>query len=222
MIHSKLTALFHDTKRQHRLWLWTVWMFVFLAVEKVLAGAVVTYEARALHVTFSLSEISLICVAVYTAMAILLALRVKYIYLLFPDFVLFGVKLYTVAVSCYSLIFASLGAVEVLSAVEAAVESVLFSLFLFVLFAGKLGHPHGRMARRYPLYCMRLLLCCFAETLVFEIVKCIVATELHQYPLVVAFNFFKGVAGEALLDVPYYLLISLLCFVPQKHGHKHI
>ncbi len=219
MIHSKLVALFHDPKRQRRLWLWTMWMFVFLAVEKVLAGTVVTYDNRMLHVAFSLSEISLICVAVYTATAVLVALRVRYIYLLWPDFVLFGVKIYTVAMSCYSLAFASLGMVDTLSAVEAAVEAVLFALFLLILFAGKLGHPHGRMARRYPLYCMRLLICCFPVTVMFEVIKCVVATELHQYPLVVAFNFMKGVVGEALLDLPYYLLISLLCFVPQKNKH---
>ncbi len=219
MIHSRLVALFHDPKRQHRLRLWTMWMFVFLAVEKVLVGTLVTYDNRVLHVAFSLPEISLICVAVYTATAVLVALRVRYLYLLWPDFVLFGVKIYTVAVSCYSLAFASLNAVDTLSAVEAAVESVLFALFLLVLFAGKLGHPHGRMARRYPLYCMRLLICCFPVTVVFEVIKCVVATELHQYPLVVAFNFTKGVVGEVLLDLPYYLLILLLCFVPQKNKH---
>jgi hypothetical protein len=149
----------------------------------------------------------------------LLALRVRYIYLLFPDFVLFGVKLYTLATATYACFFTSLGLVDRLSAVEAMIESAQFALFLFVLFAGKLGHPHGRMARRYPLYCMRLLISCFVETVLFEIIKCVVATELHQYPLVVGFNFLKGVVGEALLDLPYYLLISLLCFVPQKHGH---
>lgn len=218
MIRSKLTELFHSKKRQHQLWLWTRWMFVFLAVEKALAGAQAVYENRQLHFLFSLGEIDLVCIAVYTAVAILLALRVPYVYLLFPDFVLFGVKLYTAAAAIHSLLRGGLLPTETVTAAETATESVLFALFLAVLFAGKLGHPHSRAARRYPLYCARLLIACFVVTVLFEVVKCIAAVELHQYPFVVIFNFIKGVVGETLLDAPYYLLLTLLCFVPQKHA----
>lgn len=217
MIRSKLTALLHSKERQHLLWQWTRWMFVFLAVEKVLSGAVAVYEERHLHFTFSLSDIDLICIAVYTAVAILVTLRVRYTYLLFPDFVLFGVKLYTAVTAVLALVKGGMIATDTLAAVETAVESVLFAAFLAVLFWGKLSHKHGRITRRYPLYCARLLIACFIVTVLFEAVKCVVAVELHQYPFVVAFNFVKGVLGETLLDAPYYLLLTMLCFVPQKH-----
>lgn len=222
MMPSKFTTLFHDPQRQQRLRWWTFWMFVFLAVEKVFAGEGVVYENRALHFSFSLTEVDVICIAVYTAVAVLIALRVKYVYLLFPDFVLFGVKLYTAAAAIAALAGGPLGTIDTLTAVETAAESILFALFLAVLFAGKLGHPHSRVGRRYPLYCMRLLLCCFPVTIAFEVLKCVVAGAQHLHPVVVTFNCFKGIVGEALLDLPYYLLIFLLCFVPQKHGEHHI
>lgn len=218
MLRSKLTELFHSKERQRQLWQWTRWMFVFLAVEKVLAGAVAVYENRQLHFAFSLHDIDLVCIAVYTAVAILITLRVRYVYLLFPDFVLFGVKIYTAVTAVITLIKGGLMLPETLAAWEAAAESVLFALFLAVLFAGKLGHPHGRAARRYPLYCARLLIACFIVTVLFEAVQCVVAVELHRYPFVVVFNFIKGVLGETLLDAPYYLLLTMLCFVPQKYG----
>ncbi len=220
MIRSKLTKLFHSRERQHQLWLWTCWMFVFLAVEKVLAGAVAAYENGMLHFSFSLKDVDIVCIAVYATVAVLIARRVKYMYLLFPDFVLFGVKIYTAATAIFALIKGVSTSVEMLAAWETATESVLFALFLLVLFAGKLGHPHGRVARRYPLHCARLLIACFAVTVLFEAAKCVVAVELHEYPTVVAFNFVKGVLGETLLDAPYYLLLTMLCFVPQRRIEK--
>ncbi|MBE6757092.1 MAG: hypothetical protein E7552_00900 [Ruminococcaceae bacterium] len=218
MIRSKLTELLHSKERQHLLWQWTRWMFVFLAVEKALAGAVAVYENRQLHFSFSLGEIDLICIAIYTAVAILITLRVRYRYLLLPDFVLLLVKIYTAATAIWLLVHGGLLPTDTIAAVETAVESILFGLFLIVLFTGKLGHPHGRAARRYPLYCARLLIACFIVTVLFEAVKCVAAVELHQYPFVVVFNFIKGVLGETLLDAPYYLLLTMLCFVPQKHA----
>lgn len=219
MIRSKLTELFHSARRQQQLWQWTRWMFVFLAVEKVLSGAVAVYEERQLHFAFSLGDVDLICIAVYAAVAILITLRVRYTYLLFPDFVLFGVKIYTAAAAVVTLFKGGMIVTDTLAAVETTAESVLFASFLAVLFWGKLSHAHGRITRRYPLYCARLLIACFVVTVLFEVVKCVAAVELHQYPFVVAFNFVKGVLGETLLDAPYYLLLTMLCFVPQKHGH---
>ncbi|MBE6767978.1 MAG: hypothetical protein E7549_03605 [Ruminococcaceae bacterium] len=218
MIRSKLTALLHSKERQRLLWQWTRWMFVFLAVEKALSGAVAVYEDRHLHFAFSLHDIDLICIGVYVAVAILITLRVRYTYLLFPDFVLFGVKAYTAAAATVALCKGGMLLTDTLAAVETAAESALFALFLAVLFWGKLSHAHGRITRRYPLYCARLLIACFIVTVVFEVIRCVAAVELHQYPFVVAFNFVKGVLGETLLDAPYYLLLTMLCFVPQKHG----
>lgn len=220
MIRSKLTALFCDSARQERLRLWTLWMFVFLAAEKVPAGAAAVYENGQVHFSFSLGVADLLCIAVYTAVAILIAVAVPYIWLLLPDVVLFGVKGYAAAEAIFTLLQGNLSVSDTLTAVETAAESVLFLLFLGVLFAGKLGHHHSRIGRRYPLYCMRLLVACFPVTVLFEVAKCAVAAGMHRQWFVVLFDFTKGVLNEAVLDVPYYLLILMLCFVPHKKERK--
>lgn len=220
MIRSRLTDLHHNPVSQRRLWLWTLWMFAFLAVEKVLASSVTVSINGMLQFAFSPSAVDIICVAVYATMVILIAARVPYIYLLMPDFVLLFVKLYSAIVATTVLAGGRPAVSETLGAVESALESVLFAMFLGVLLAGKLGHPQSRIGRRYPLYCMWLLLACLPVTVAFEIVKCVIAVEMHQYPIAVIFEFSKNVLGEALLDLPYYLMILMLCFVPQPHKAK--
>ncbi len=220
MIRSRLTDLHHNPVSQRRLWLWTLYMFAFLAIEKVLAATVTVSENGMWQCAFSLGAVDILCVAVYVTMVILIAARVPYIYLLMPDFVLLFVKIYTAIVSAASLVGGRPAVSETISAVESALESVLFAMFLGVLLAGKLGHPQSRIGRRYPLYCMWLLLACLPVTVVFEIIKCVIGVEMHRYPLAVIFEFLKNVLGEALLDLPYYLMILMLCFVPQPHKAK--
>lgn len=220
MIRSRLTDLRHNPLRQQRLWLWTLWAFAFLAVEKVLVSTVTVGDNGTWQFAFSLGVVEILCVAVYVTMVILIAARVPYIYLLMPDFVLLFLKLYSAIAATTVLVGGRPAVNETLGAVESALESVLFAMFLGVLLAGKLGHPQSRIGRRYPLYCMWLLLACLPVTVAFEIVKCVIAVEMHQYPLAVIFEFSKNVLGEALLDLPYYLMILMLCFVPQPHKEK--
>lgn len=214
---EQLSVIFADEKRGHDLRLFTFTMFVFLVIEKALSTATAIYQKGEILFSFTLKEIDVVSILIYLSMAVLIAFRVPYKYLLIPDFVLLGVKIYSMVQAILVLTQSSANhTLSHFSAVETLVESFLFSLFLLTLFAGKLLHTKHRFSKEYPMHCMRLLIFCFPITVVFEMIKIFIATELHQYPFVILFNFAKGVLNEAFLDLPYFLLVLLICFVPHR------
>ncbi len=217
MRKEDLSLVFSKEKPAHDLRLFTFTMFLFLVVEKALSTATAIYQKGEIQISFSLKEIDIISILIYGSMAVLIALRVKYKFLLIPDFALLAVKIYTMVYAIGNLFSADYNTLlSTLSSIETLVESFLFAIFLLTLFAGKLLHTKHRFSQEYPFHCMRLLIFCFPVTVAFEIIKIFIATELHQYPFVIIFNFAKGVLNEAFLDLPYFLLVLLVCFVPQE------
>ena len=215
MRKEDLNLVFSKEKPAHDLRLFTFTMFLFLVIEKALSTATAIYKKGEVLISFSLKEIDIISIIIYLSMAVLIAFHVKYKFLLIPDFALLAVKLYTMIFAIENLFKANNTLLSTLSSVETLVESFLFAIFLLTLFAGKLLHTKHRFSKEYPFHCMRLLIFCFPITVLFEIIKIFIATELHQYPFVIMFNFAKGVLNEAFLDLPYFLLVMLVCFVPQ-------
>lgn len=213
---EQLAVIFAEEKRGHDLRLFTFTMFVFLVIEKALSTATAVYQKGEILFSFTLREIDVVSILIYLSMAVLIAFRVRYKYLLIPDFALLGVKVYSMISAASVLLGGEQNTLSRFSAVENLVESFLFSLFLLTLFAGKLLHTKHRFSKEYPFHCMRLLIFCFPITVLFEVVKIFIATELHQYPFVILFNFAKGVLNEAFLDLPYFLLVLLICFVPHR------
>ncbi len=212
---------FHNTKHQHDLRVATFIMFLSLVIEKALSGATALYNSGNLIFTLSFSPIDIICILVYLSVSVLLALKVKYHYLLLPDFVLLFVKLYTAFISIHHLIdYVDYTDYEIVSYFSKAIESLLFSLFLILLFIGKLFHTKRAYSKNYPFVCMRLLVACFPVTVILETVKMILKMETAQYPFLVIFEFAKNILNEAFLDLPYFLLLLLMAFVPQNRYYN--
>lgn len=212
---------FHNTKHQHDLRVATLIMFLSLVIEKALSGATALYDSGNLIFTLSFTPIDIISILVYLSVSILLALKVRYQYLLIPDFVLLFVKLYTAVISIHHLIdYAAYTDYEIVSYFSKATESLLFSLFLILLFIGKLFHTKRAYSKNYPFICMRLLVACFPVTVILETVKMLLRMETAQYPFLVIFDFAKNVLNEAFLDLPYFLLLMLMAFVPQNRYYK--
>ncbi len=212
---ERLAVYFADLSRQRKLKIFTFAMFLALMIEKLLSGATAAYMGNDVHFYFSLSIKDVICAAIYLSTAFMLAVGVEYKYLLIPDFVLFAIKGFNIISGVTRIVTQSqIDIIAELSVIESIVESFLFAMFLLALFAGKLSH--GKILPNFPVLCLRLLIFCFPVTVIFEIVKLVVATELHQYPFIVCFNFAKGVLNEAFLDLPYFLLVLTVCFT----GHS--
>ncbi|MEE0945293.1 MAG: hypothetical protein U0M42_00510 [Acutalibacteraceae bacterium] len=213
---------FHSAKHQHDLRVATFIMFLSLIVEKALSGAKALYSSGHLVFTMSFSITDIISILVYISVAILLALKVRYTFLLIPDFALLGVKLYTAFESIHHLIFLSDTATdyEMLSYFSKASESLLFSVFLVLLFIGKLFHTKRAYSKNYPFVCMRLIIACFPVTVIFEVLKMIIKMNSSTYPFIVIFDFLKNILNEAFLDLPYLLLLLLMAFVPQNRYYK--
>lgn len=220
MIEHKLNLRFSSLRKSRHLRHFTFVMFMFLVMEKILTSASVNYQSGEMHFYFILKELDILSIFVYLSMAMLIALKVKYKYLLIPDFVLLGIKIYSIVNSTLDLTsVATLSVIYKLSAIETIVESTLFSLFLIILFLGKLIHTNNFFHKRYPVYCIRFLLFCFPVTVVFEVIKIFVATEMHQNTILMILNFAKAVLNEAFLDLPYILLVLLICFVKQENSN---
>ncbi|MEE0839531.1 MAG: hypothetical protein U0L72_03140 [Acutalibacteraceae bacterium] len=212
---------FHNAKHQHNLRVATFILFISLVIEKALSSATAFYNSEKLIFTLSFSHTDVICILVYLSVSILLALKVKYQYLLIPDFVLLFVKLYTAVMSIHHLIDYTMHTdYELVSYFSKAIESLLFSLFLILLFIGKLFHTKRAYSKNYPFVCMRLLIACFPITVIFEIVKMILKMKTATYPFLLIFDFAKNILNEAFLDLPYFLLLMLMAFVPQNRYYN--
>ncbi len=210
-----ILSFFSNERHQRTIRSLTFLMFAFLVAEKLLSGAQAVYAGGRVSFSFEFSIADIISLLIYQSMTILLGIQVQYKYLLIPDFALLGLKLYTAWRAAAALLEAGRHTdLWESSQLEALVESVLFSLFLVVLFAGKLDLRSGSFHDAFPIYCLDLLLVCFIATAIFEVVKIFFAAELHQYPFLIVFNFLKGLLGEAFLDLPYLLLVLMVCFIP--------
>lgn len=209
---------FHNAKNQHNLRVATFITFLLLVVEKLLSGATAIVNSGQISFTFTVKISDVICILVYFTVAILLAANVKYKYLLIPDFFLLGVKLYVGTVNIYKLIVLHGVSTpyEKISALSKASECLLFSLFLILLFIGKLIHTRRVYSKNYPFVCMRLLIACFPITVGFEIAKAWLQTHINADTFVVFFELTKNILNEAFLDLPYFLLLLLLAFVPES------
>jgi len=180
--------------------------FCFLVCEKLLSGF--SYDT-AFYFSFSLADG--ISVAVYFATAVLLLTGVRKQYLLIPDFVLLGVKVYTVIHEVVLLISEGVSAVKI----EHIAESVLFCTFLIILFTGKLSHKRTPFHHRYPIYCICILILCFAVTFGIELGVYLTHIVDTTTPFAHTFAFMKNVLNEAFLDLPYFLLVVTACYIPR-------
>ena len=207
---------FLHAKNQHNLRFFTFIAFIFLAFEKIIAGASATYIDKNLLFYFTILPTDLLCIAIYLSVAVLLVARVKYKYLLIPDFFLLFVKLYHFATSFIHLISEELTKTDKLIYFSKLIESFLFSLFLIFLFTGKLIHHSRKYSKTYPFVCMRLLISCFPVTILFEILKTLSRIEAHTPSLLIFLSVCENILNEAFLDLPYFLLLLLMAFVPEN------
>ncbi len=187
-------------------------MFILLAVEKVASGATMRLADGRTYFDFSFSLSDVLQLLIYISMAVLISQKVNHKYLLFPDFVLFGIKVYAVVTGLITLLGIHYSNVlSELSVLEKTVESILFALFLLFLFVGKLIH-RGRLPAVCPLLCLGVLSFCVPITVVFEVLK-VMAEEQMNYPLYAeVFFFLRGVLNETFLDLPYAMLILLVFY----------
>jgi hypothetical protein len=207
---------FRHAKNQHNLRLFTFIAFLFLVIEKILSGATATYVGKNLVFHFTLLPIDIICIIIYLSVAILLEAKVKYRYLLIPDFFLLFIKLYTATSSLTHLLSEELIKTDRLIYLSKLSESLLFSMFLIFLFVGKLTHHSKRYAKNYPFVCMRLLIACFPVTIIFEILKTFSRIEMHTSGFLIVLSVCENILNEAFLDLPYFLLLLLMAFVPEN------
>lgn len=212
-------TFFESPRRQEKLIVATVILFVFLALETVFSGITAVYEASGTRLDFHLTPAKILCVLIYITMALLLHKRISYKLMLIPDFFLFTIKAYYAATGIYHLTsLNTVGAYTTLSEWEHITENALFCLFLLTLFACKLLPSGESMHLRLPYICLSALILCFPFTVAFEAVKAINETALHALTFKGAlFNFLMGVLSEAVLDLPYALLLMVIFFVPQNN-----
>ncbi len=222
MPHKRGHLFFHNEKHQHNLRVATFIMFLSLVVERLVYNADLSYKSGNITALLSIRPEDAISILVYFSVSVLLALKVKYTYLLIPDFFLLGVKLYTAGTSIYKItaLYTHYTEYEIFTYFSKAVECVLFSAFLILLFIGKLCHTKRSYSKRYPFVCMHLLVACFPVTVVFEIIKVIISYGSYYNPIVPFVQLVSNVVNEAFLDLPYLLLLMLMAFVPQNRYYK--
>ncbi len=214
-MHKKWKAYFSDINRAHKIFVATVFMFLFLALETIFSCTVATYSQGHMVFYIELSITKVLGVFIYLSTAVLVASAVRYKYLLIPDFFLLITKLY-IAANAFATLFNATESFDLTTA-ETAIESLLFSLFLATMILGKLLGHHPLLTSRSPFIGLWTLLLCFPFTLGFEITKLLFALETPnpQTPVIV-FNFIKRTVHEIVLDIPYALLIITMYFVPEK------
>lgn len=215
---------FTTKERQHKLRNITMLMFFMLAAEKIISGMTLISTGGALRAGIeNIKVLDVICVIIYLSTAILIAARVRYERIVIPDFFLLGVKLIVIAEETVFLLTEKDAAfIDKFSAGEHILEAVLFGAFLICMFVGELSH--GKKLPNFATVCMNLIMICFPVTVLLEIGKVIIAYEVHRNPYITMFNFVRDVLGEAFLDVPYFLLILMVCLTSNrgfKEPHSH-
>jgi len=209
---KRITNFIHCRNIDKHINTFTFVMFTALVVEKLASGASMRLAGGKTYFDFSFSVADVLQLLVYVSMAVLISRKVKHKYLLLPDFVLLCIKLYAAVSGLVTLFGVHYSNVlSELSVLEKTVESILFSLFLVFLFAGKLIHSE-RAPVVCPMLCLGVLAFCVPVTVVFEILKLIVEEQMN-YPLhMEIFIFLKGVLNETFLDLPYAMLILLVFY----------
>ncbi len=212
MAGERINSFLHSRNRDKHINTVTFMMFVFLAAEKLASGASMRLEGGKTFFDFSFSLADVMQLLIYISMAVLISQKVNHKYLLIPDFVLLGLKLYAAVTGLITLLGVHYtNVLSELSVLEKTVESILFAMFLLFLFAGKLIHT-DRAAAVCPLLCLGVLSFCVPVTFVFEILKLYVEEQMN-YPLhMEIFIFLKGVLNETFLDLPYAMLILLVFY----------
>lgn len=216
---SRGILYFHSEKHQHNLRVATFIMFLSLVIEKTLSCSTASFNSGELLLNISFKFTDIVSILVYFSVSVLLALKANYTLLLIPDFFLLCVKLYTAATSLIHLFDTRATNYERISYLSKFSESILFSLFLILLFIGKLFHTGRVYSKNYPFVCMRLLIACFPITVLFEIIK-ITMDEAQKFAVVRFLDFARNIINEAFLDLPYFLLLMLLAFVPQNRYNR--
>ncbi len=220
MAEKRIANFFRSEKRQKHIVTVAAVLFFCTAVEILFSSITAVYEFGQVSFDFHLTATKLMCVLVYVSVAVLIALRVNYKYLLIPDFFLLCVKLWHVFTDINMLLNLQIvGGAASFTMWENLTESALFSVFLLTVFASKLLHIPHRLHARLPFFCLFALSLCFPFTLMFEIMKVVSDAALHALPPSVSFfNFAVGILTEAFFDLPYVLMIFIVFFVPQKRG----
>lgn len=214
-MHEKWEKYFSDTDRAHKIFVATVFMFLFLALETVFSCTVATYSHGHLIFYIELSATKIIGICIYLSTTILVASAVRYKFLLIPDFFLLLVKSF-IAVSAFLALAENPHSPD-LTTLETAIESLLFSLFLATMLLGKIFKHHPILTKRSPFIGLWALLLCFPFTLGFEIAKLLVSFDAPDAKTtIILFDFFKRTIHEIILDIPYALLIITMYFVPEK------
>jgi len=215
---------FTTEKRQHGLRIITMLMFFMLAAEKILSGMTLISAGGALKVSIeNIKILDVVCVIIYLTTAVLIAAHVRYERIVIPDFFLLGVKLIVIAEeTIFLLTERDASFLDKFSAGEHILEALLFAAFLICMFVGELSH--GKKLPNFATVCMNLLAICFPITVLLEIGKVIIENNVHLSPYVIMFNFVRDVLGEAFLDIPYFLLILMVCLTANRgykevHGH---
>lgn len=214
MTKDKIKEYFLDIEKQKKLKKLTIIMFIALIIEKICSGATAVYNNGVIDFNFSLTSIDIVCVLIYISTTLLVAAEVKYKYIVIPDMILLGVKLFNIVYGLFVLFYNDFTMDKTCAIVEKIIESVIFSVFLIILFIGKLSK--GKYLSDFSIRCLRILMACFAITVVFEVVEIILAVENHKYLFLIVFDFIKGILNEGFLDMPYFLLVLTLCFTDEN------
>ena len=221
-MYDKISLFLSRGNHRKNLYIATVVLFAFLAVEKAFfcLGIGLTMSGLTLSHQPDISDI--LSLTVYTTVTVLLIAKVKHKYILIPDSLLFCLKINVLISSVISLAELSrLGLLEELSVVEHLVESLFFAIFLAILFTGKLVPETSRFKRICPFLCFAALAVCLPATIAFEAVKVFVEETVYNFSTKVEVMWFvNGVLQEMVLDLPYALLV-LLMFFPGKKTTLH-
>ena len=214
-MHKKWEIYFSDSKRAHKIFVATFFMFLFLAFETIFSCTVATYSDGHMLFHIELSVTKILCILIYLSTSLLIASAARYRLLLIPDFFLLTIKLYS-AINAFAMLDLN-SDVNQLSTIETAVEGLLFSLFLATMLTGKLLKHHPLLTSRSPFLGLWALLLCFPFTLGFEIAKLLTLLDSPDIRTSIAiFNFIRNTIHEIILDLPYALLIITMYFVPEK------
>lgn len=199
--HKKLTRL-------------TFVMFCILTAEKI---SVIVFESFS-NGHFYIDAVETVGFAIDLTLAVLIVAKVRYKFLMIPDFVFLIVKL--IAVISGTVLLFKVNKTDFstkFAAVESITENLLFSLFLIVFFMGEMIKKQMKITMKLPFISIGALLISFFAAIVFETVRIPLHSQLLSYEsAVLLLNFFKGFTVEFLLHFAYLLLVLMVFFKPAK------
>jgi len=217
-MYDRVSAFLSKGRRRKNLYIATVVLFAFLAVEKAFFCLGIGLTMSGLTFSHQPDISDILSLLVYTTVTLLLIAKVKYKYILIPDSLLFCLKLNVLISSIISLTELSrLGLLTELSVIEHLVEAFFFAFFLGILFAGKLVPETSKFKHICPFLCLGTLAVCLPATIAFEAVKVFVEETVYNFSISIEVMWFvNGVLQEMVLDLPYALLVLLMFFSEKK------